>query len=430
MQIKSFNNRRKIFTVFLLIFPALTVYASPIPAVSFGELLMLFLMVYLSFKGPSVFREVRKNSFWIYLMYAAFITLISSIIFTFQNNNYQIVDAVQRMVRDAFYFCIIMLFGAHYFDFYYAKKVMRVVSTVLACYMLIQFFAYVVAHFYVPGILPQLKTTVSGGVTGAELEAAFLRSQQGDGYIRAHGFFSEPAVCAQYLSIALILELFTETGRVNYKFVMLYSAATIVTFSVNGYVVFAAIWAIWVLYGNDDYRNFELKKLLFIMVMLAIAVFIMGNAKTAQVLNRLMAVLQGGDATPSSILRLLRGMAFYFEMPVFFQVLGSGFGNFIQFKELYGITTVYEIADEYMNTNAYILISTGVIGFALFVFSLIRNVKNKGKISKIALLMLLILGLSSSIYSTPQFVVYFMFIMYAPEREKHGNKDHYITQHI
>ena len=418
MQVKSCDSRKKVFTVFLLIFPAFAPYASVIPSVSFGELLMFFLMAYLIIRGPSVLREVPKNPFWVYLIYAAVITLISSWILTFQSENYQVFDAVQRMLRDAFYFCIIMIFGAHYFDFCYAKKAMRVVSVILVCYMLIQFIVYGIAHFYIPGILPQLKTTANGGVTGAELGAVFLRTAESTGYLRAHGFFSEPAVCAQYLSMALILELFPEKGPINYLYVILYSAAIIVTFSVNGYVAFAAIWAIWALYGNKDYHNFEFKKLLFILAMIAACILVMQNPRTARVVDRLTAVLLGGDVTQSSILRLLRGIMFYFEMPSLFQIFGIGFGNFIQVKELYEITTAYEIATEYMNTDAYILISTGVIGFALFAFSLLLNVKNKGVIARMTLFLLLLLGLSSSIYSTPQFVIYLMFIMYAPEREK------------
>ena len=146
----------------------------------------------------------------------------------------------------------------------------------------------------------------------------------------------------------------------------------------------------------------------------------------SSVLNRLIDLKNGVNPHGSSAIRVLRGIAFYYNMPLFYQIFGSGFGNFLQFKELYKITTIYEMMDEYMNTNAYILVSSGIIGFSLFVASIFRRAAGRVIFSKMLIIIVLMYGMSSSIYGSAQFVIMLLFIMYAPKKgEIYGCQDNY-----
>ena len=249
--------------------------------------------------------------------------------------------------------------------------------------------------------------------------------------MRVSCFFSEPAVCAHFLSVALLLELFPAVGKIkDFTTSFLYTIALVLTFSVNAYVAIVVCWGIWVLFNAKNHKKSGLiTTILVFSIMIAGIVMIASNDITKRVFERLFLLGDTSITEGSSVVRVLRGMSFYFEMPTFFQIFGSGFGNFIQFKDIYGITTIYETADEYMNTNAYILVSSGIIGFILFVGSLYTIAKKRITISKMILLIVIMFGFSSSIYSSAQFVIMLSFILYAPKKEEILNeiKNYHIT---
>ena len=237
-----------------------------------------------------------------------------------------------------------------------------------------------------------------------------------DGFVRAAGFFSEPAVAAQYISISLLVVLFQESEQTNIKTAIFYSIVMLLTFSANAYVALMVCWVLWGVYSNKENKRNLVKILLLVILFIVGIFFVVNNGATSSVLNRLVELKNGGRTSGSSVVRVLRGITFYNHMPLLYQLLGSGFGNFIQFKEMYNITTIYEVADEYMNTNAYVLVSSGVIGFILYVGTLFRRTMGRTLVSKMIVIIVLVFGLSSSIYSSGQFIIMLLFIMYAPKK--------------
>lgn len=190
----------------------------------------------------------------------------------------------------------------------------------------------------------------------------------------------------------------------------------LITFSVNAYVALAVIWSLWVLFINRNNRDIIIRVLLLITIMIVALVLMMHNTKTASVINRLIMLMNGNRISGSSVIRVVRGMAFYFKMPLLYQIFGSGFGNFIQFKDIYDITTIYETVDEYMNTNAYILVSSGIVGFVLYLVALIRESRGSSIAGMIAAIMF-VFGISSSIYSSAVYVIMLAFLITAPRKD-------------
>ncbi len=424
---RQLTNMKKLFTGFVLLLPVFNIYASPIEYLSIGELLMFLLMFLLLADRFMKDRDivVDKNPFWIYLIYALAATLISSLIF-FSKTGFEWQAMGIRVVRDSFYFIIIMFFGKWYFDFKYARYLMRKISIILGIFIFFQFFVYRAVQIYVPNVIPMLKTTVSGGFMGYEIIEAYSLTASLDGFVRAAGFFSEPAVVAQYMSVSLLLELFPEHEKTNIKLALFYSAAMILTFSVNAYVGLAVCWGLWGIYSNKNNKKALIRIFSLVVFFAVIGIIMIKNSAMSSVLNRLIDLKNGVNPHGSSAIRVLRGIAFYYNMPLFYQIFGSGFGNFLQFKELYKITTIYEMMDEYMNTNAYILVSSGIIGFSLFVASIFRRAAGRVIFSKMLIIIVLMYGMSSSIYSSAQFVIMLLFIMYAPKKgEIYGCQDNY-----
>lgn len=427
---KEVNSLSRIFTISVLLMPMIVMYATPIPTISVGELWLALLMFVMVPDMILKHRKLRPNCFYWYLLYAFFSTLIVSVIFLC-TAFYDPLDMGQRVLRDTFYFSIIVVFGSGYFNYKYALKVIKRIAIILSIYMLVQYITYYLSGVQLPNIIPFLKTNISGGLVGEELLEKIGRSASYDGYLRVSGFFSEPAVCAHFLSVALLLELFPAVGKIkDFKTSFLYTIALVLTFSVNAYIAIIVCWGIWVLFNGQNRKRSGLITTIFVFsVITAGIVFIASNDITKRVFERLFLLGDTSITEGSSVIRVLRGMSFYFEMPVYFQIFGCGFGNFIQFRDIYGITTIYETADEYMNTNAYILVSSGIIGFILFVSTLYSIAKKRITVSKMILLIAIMFGFSSSIYSSAQFVIMLSFILYAPKKEEILNeaKNYYIA---
>lgn len=405
---------QKWYTILLLLLPTTTVYASPIPSVSMGELILLLLMLLLVLdvisKGQCF---IRRSPFYTYLMYAFIATIMCGFILGTVSHTFSMMDSVQRMIRDAFYFFMALVFAPVYFNHGYGIKVIRTISFILIVFVFVQFAFYGLFHTYIPGIVPQLKTTISGGFTGAELTEKFARNAALDGFARPNGFLGEPASVAQYLSIGLLLELFPKEGRANIKTAVFYSIGILITFSVNGYVALAVCWALWALHSNRGSSDRIIRIVFFIILFIVVIIVMMQNPKTASIINRLVELKDGSRTSGSSVIRVIRGPAFYLKMPMLYQLFGSGFGNFIQFKEIYQISTVYEQMDEYMNTNAYILISSGIVGFAVYLVALFVESRRRTVIAGMLAILILVYSLSCSLYSSAVYAIMLAFIITA-----------------
>ncbi|MCQ2211394.1 MAG: hypothetical protein MJZ34_14005 [Paludibacteraceae bacterium] len=412
---KNYMLFRKLYTILIICLPVTSVYASPIPSVNIGELICAGCVFCLLL---DMIKNRRLRIVWspvlLYLGYAVIVSIMSIMVFSVISSSYSSKDVVERVIRDAYYFSLIAYFAPSYFDFEYGKKVIEALITILGIYVIVQFVVYEVFKVYIPGIIPQMKTTISGGVTGAELTEKFARNAQQDGFARPNGFLAEPAIIAQVVSVGLLLELFPHNAKTRYLRAGFYSLIMIITFSVNAYVVLFAIWSLWILFRKG--RRPDAKRIiLYMMVIIIGGVIIMQSNKMSSIIYRLEELITSGRTSGSSVVRVIRGPAFYANMPIAYQIIGIGFGNFIQFKEIYGIQTIYETVDEYLNTNAYILISSGLIGFTLYLMALVAESKKRIAFSSKLVVVLLIFGLSSSIYSSAGFVIMFSFLLAAPK---------------
>ena len=419
---ENISRLSKIFTVLVIIYPLTSVYATPIMSVSFGDALILVTLVPMVLDILINGRKLKVMPFWIYLAYALIITIFSSALFMFFSYTYSVSSAFNRVVRDAFFLITVVVFGQHYFNYRYAKKVLKYFTIVLGVFIISQSLIYSVAGIYIPGIIPQLTTTISGGITGAEYNSTFQNKAEVYGYIRSSGFLAEPAIVGQVVSVTLLLELFNDESKPNMMLCCFYSLIMVLSFSTNSYVALIVCWGLWALYASRHNRNSIINIIIFIIAIVVTIVILLKNENTASVFMRFFELKE--RTSGSSVVRVLRGIAFFLNMPLLYQFFGSGFGNFLDFKDIHGITTIYEETDEYMNTDAYILVSAGIIGFILFVATILISIKGNKIVSKMIFVLLLVFGLSSSIYSTPQFMIMMMFILFGP-KESVLNDDSY-----
>lgn len=422
-----------VYTMLIIVLPIMGVYAVPfLPlAISLGELLLIGMIpfIILAQVGKSVTVNF-SNPFWEYLIYSLMATLIASCSLFFMFQGYDVTDMLFRVVRDMFYFLLILFFGKDFFDFSLGIKILLKVAKFASLFMLVQFLAYQIFRLSVWGILPGVQTTISGGVVSNEVIEHFMKSAIIDGYLRAYGFFSEPAAAAQYLSVALIAIFFlNKKHKIDFKWAILISLAILVTFSVNGYIALIFSWGMMFIKAKKSKRAKKICLIIGVLLVLSIPI-VLSNEKINGVFIRLISLFKGESTQNSAAVRVLRGPVFFLNMPFVYQVFGSGFGNFESFKAIFAIDTVYEQATEYLNTNSYVAISSGLIGLLLYIRGIWSNTVGKPYFAKVMALLVFLLGFACSIYSSPIYVIYLLLIINCPKRGKQNDKHNHIARHM
>lgn len=424
---KECSTLSNIYTALITILPITSVYAVPfLSAVSLGELLLILLIpLMLIVQVKKGTRLNLKNPLLIYLFYALVSTMFASTLLQIVYNDYDISNMIFRVVRDLFYFLLILLWGKDFFNFTVGKKFLMCISKVASIFMIIQFVVYQFFNISIPGYIPGIKTTISGGILSNELVDKFLNTALQDGYLRVYGFFSEPAAAAQFLSVALLLIFFfAESNRIDFKWAIILSVAIVLTFSVSGYITLIFCWGIMFIKAKKSKKTKNICIIIAAFLCLLVP-FALVNDNIKGVFLRLVSLFNGENTQNSAALRVLRGPAFFLDMPLFYQIFGSGFGNFDDFKAAYMINTVYEQTTEYLNTNAYVAISSGVIGLLLYIRGIWKNTKGKRFFAKTVALLVFLLGFACSLYSSPIYVIYLLLIINCPKEgvlyDKHNN---------
>lgn len=426
------NRIESIYTLLIVLLPILHIYAVPRfgNVLSLGELLLIltipFLVVTLAMRGM---HTKMDNPFFLYLFYALVSTVIISLALCLVYSQFSVSNMINRVLRDIFYMLLIVLFGKEFFNFELGVKYIKKLAIILSVFIICQFILYSVFNVYVSGFIPGVRTTISGGAFSDEIASNFLRTATYNGFLRCNGFLAEPASAGHFLSVALLIFLFPiNKGLIDFKKAIIISLAMVLTFSANAFVALAFCWIWWLLNAKKKGRQVGIVLLVLCACGLIIP-FAAKNNLIQGVFSRLTGLFDADNDTQNSAsVRVLRGWAFYMKMPVVSQIFGSGFGNFIEFKKALDIRTVYEHVDEYLNTNAYVAISSGLIGFALYIWGIWKSaVLSKQALAKSLALLLFIYGMSSSIYSSAPFVIILLLIFNCPKKEFLDDKNNNIA---
>lgn len=422
-----------IYTLLIVLLPLLHIYAVPRfgNVLSLGELFLILTIPFLvvTWARRGIYAKM-DNPFFLYLFYALVSTIIISLVLCFMYSQFSPNSMINRVLRDIYYMMLIVIFGKEFFNFELGVKYIKIFAIILSAFIISQFILYSVFGVYVSGFIPGVRTTISGGAISDEIATKFLLAATYDGVIRCNGFLAEPASAGHFLSVALLIFLFpTNKTSIDFKIAIVVSLAMVLTFSTNAFVALTFCWIWWLLFAKKRRQEAGGAILLILIACGIIIPFEVKNNLIQGVFSRLTGLFAADNNTQNSAsVRVLRGWAFYMKMPVVNQIFGSGFGNFIEFKEALNICTVYEHADEYLNTNAYVAISSGLIGVVLYIYGIWKAamLSNQALAKSLALL-LFIYGMSSSLYSSAPFVIILLLIFNCPKKEFLDDKNNNIA---
>ena len=399
-----------IFSFLVVIMMLGSVYIFPFfKSLDMGEALVMLFIPYFLIKMNSLTISKKYSLIYLFIIYSFLIT-ISMCIFL----NGGIGSPLVRMIRDFFYYFVIFFLGIHFFDIKSFKKLLIYFCVILSAFIILQVLVYTVTGYLIPGFLMNASLN-DGGYTGAQLYSKYIRYASIAGYLKPNGFLCEPAHCAQCFFVAILVLLFSDKREKNDMIIALFiSVGMALTMSTSAILYLMFAWGVWCI--KEGKKNL-IKILVILFVVSAIGMIAIKNGQLDNmfvVIQRFTKTISGDAVTNSSQLRMMKGFSTFLALPLLQQVFGIGFGNYsAAISLIIGNAEINMVENEYMNTVAYILVSSGVIGFILMILFFIRVYRCSCGMSRIMIVALLIMSLGSSVYSSPIWIWLMLLILYS-----------------
>lgn len=409
----NFNSKQRYlatasrFYSFLIVFLMLgDVYLVPyISFLSWGLFVLVLASPYFAIKcSPIRFINRQYYPILLFCIYAVSISMISVLCI---NNSAR--DIFVRLVREAFFYVIIFAFGNKLFDYKVFKKWLSRFIMLLAAFVILQAIVFYTTGFLIPGLIPDVYINDSG-YTGQEMYNHLVRYSNYHGFIKVNGFLCEPAHCAHCFFVYLLILLFDKKKGQAIKMFrpIIISIAMIATMSTNAFLQLALSWLTWLIVEKKK----RALQLLGIIIAVFGGLFIListgAGDRVIFVIERFTKIFTDPDTlsvSASSSMRIMKGVEIYQSLPLIYKIFGIGFGAF-DAATASGIISsdTIDLSNEYMSSIAYIFVSSGVIGFILYISYFIGVFKNCGLLGKVLILGLFIMSVGTSIYCTSIYV--------------------------
>lgn len=339
----------KLYTIVIVILPAINVYRSPLPSIELGTFMILFCSVFFLCTKQG-FSKAGTDNMWNYLLFTFFVcTVISSIILDYDSTIFR--NVVFRYLKIVVVVFTIFMIGRKQFDYRLAIKTLEIFSILCAIFIIFQYIAHYILGLNVMGVYSPLAS--------AEGYADYDFNKMYKILFRPSAFFFEPAHFASYEFVYLcyLLSHPNEKSRL-FKLGIIITGILLST-SGTGFAILPIliIFSIFIQYKNGNFNLYSLQKIAFAILVLSIIFLLFFNTSFgAASLQRMLNT--DGTLGTSATGRLQSGAYELFkQLPQTLQYIGCGFGNrptSVYFPSLYAI-----------------LYGDGYLGLCFFIFMLI-----------------------------------------------------------
>ena len=360
----------------------LSQYASVVPGITLGELVLVLSVILLLVQSKGKIRVSNTKVFLAYYGVALTSSVIALIITKQSFSLTSLSDIFTRWLRYFGYVVFYVAFCDGVIDKKKIVKAYKVICIAVAIYAILQYVLYLLFHIYLPvNILP---LTISRDVSSENLISVAQAS-----IMRARGVFVEPGYLAKFLLPGIILsfcgwEKF-EPDRIDWRSLAIIAIAIMMSGSVQGIVTLLfSVLIIWL-----SQKKITAKHLL--IVVLGIVLLLLGyyiSKKTgfmARPINRIVNLIYGSEIDRSTQLRVFRGFAYWWKLPLENKIFGVGMGNAANYAYEHKLYTSFdyyyrtESTLGYMSGISSILVTHGMFCAVFFVGILLRFKKVIGK---------------------------------------------------
>ncbi|MEA4973591.1 hypothetical protein SDC9_59938 [bioreactor metagenome] len=249
----------------------------------------------------------------------------------------------------------------------------------------------------------------------------FFRAFETSSHFRPSSLFSEPSHLAEFVLLSLYYYLY-----IKKKFLVVFFYLLGLIFSTSGLGIvgsLALLLGYFITYSTD--LKFKYQKILvffskLVLIILLFVffwfVFMVGFESKNWLINRLIS-----GATVDA--RVLRSIDIFSKIGSVEKITGVGLQNLANYINYHGIISEYNNIStlqnkEYAQTLGYILVTTGAIGFAVFMSVWIKLICKGDKKVRIITLLFLFVCLVSNVLTRAIFIVYLVQVLGFVKRDK------------
>ncbi len=385
--VNKYSLEKYFYSFFIVIFPLLTIYRSPVPGLRLSTLLLLLITPLLIEKSLTRNTLASKTSkFFFLLCLYLFCSTSFSVIFGSVINN-----DISLIYFRLFNFIIIpilgvFIFSKRYFDLNLGLRILINITIVSSIFLIFQ-----TTVFYTTGKL-------LSGVFLSYVDYAQYAENDYSAWAkhlyRPTSFFTEPAHFCQFAFVGLVYSLFGNEYIQNRNLkALVISTAMILSTSVQGIMLVFLIWAIFIFSKSRQKKNKLFYAFLGIFLMTVVIITAFQFDFFVKAINRAITLnASGGNA----FLARTSSISDFMALPFIHKIFGVGFGN--------------PIPDQYFNSISYALYCTGVIGLVLMFILFIPIYKQSFYFQKVTILLLIMLFFGSHLFTATSILFYFPFL--------------------
>ena len=384
-------------SLILAILPIIGIYS--VAGINISNIALVLFAIYGCYKSVVVKKKLIITSidktlivFFIYTILLSFINLMGT----------RRIDLVDLITKYAHLFCflfIVVVFRRGIFKKELSIKPFVYVALISSCFLFVQFILYNFAGVKLYGVLEAYRTNITDDIT------------------RPSAFFVEPAHFCRYCCLPLYYLMFKDNSERRVFKIILISLAVLLSKSSIGYITLAMIWLLWLIKNvRDGYiktRSVIIGSFIVIPGIIGAVILSSRYGLFDFVLDH-VAGLNMKEITSGNV-RVFRGIFIWIKEGMLSKVFGVGFANVKSYLISNGIRTIFdgqlEIGNEYMSALSYILVMSGIIGIAIFLFA-IGKLFIKGN-NRILVIVFLVLMASNEEFMTIDFINIWLFLLLA-----------------
>ncbi|MDJ8956148.1 hypothetical protein PTN56_10235 [Clostridium perfringens] len=381
-------------------------YASFIPGVSIGELLLIMgIVLWLIYffinhkKIDYIISNCNRNIF-IFIYFLVIITLIS----LFTQYNYNVVDIVTRSIRYSFYIFASFIVSRFLIDFKYFIKVYRFFVILATLYIFFQIIIFYSTGRYISGIVPFLRVTNSFYSYNESVKMFTF-------FFRPGSLFMEPGYYAIFVLpyLAYCLFFYDKTSYKNIILALYIFSGLFLSTSGQGIIIGSLLFVIFILKNLLNLRNktINIKIFLIGIILICISIYLIDSNEMLQ--KSISRLFIGDQASSNS--RIFNGFIMYSKLDFLHKIIGVGYGNVGNFLVSNGLSDLSIEMSDYMNSIATISISLGLIGIIIFFILIINLFRKANYFGKICVLILLLLSFIGDNATSITLVLYVSIII-------------------
>lgn len=401
------------FTIFIIISPIVKQYSSPIPGVSWADLIFLLLVIVIVGSDKKVTINSKTRMLLVFWLVTTFLSGMSFL----YHQNFELI-ALIRYIKYTFYIFIVLL-SISYFDFKLGVKWLVRISVAISIYIIVQYFVYNIL-----GIVLPFKILPFPWASGSDFNIKDVEYIASRYFYRPSGIFIEPAAAAQFLLPGLIFAIYNDYRKKYHKniVVILLISSIYLTTSTQGLVVLLFIIAT-ILYKTR--KNPMIFTLVTGVSIISLIIF-STNFEISELINRNILAIENIQRGSSLGVRIFRGYAVFKLLPLVLMLIGVGHGNLGNYVISNQIITKYdpvpltEAFAEFANAFSLVLLYYGLIGgflFLMVIIDIISHVKGPFKLLGYVYCLLM---LSSGVFFNVSIIFYFS-LLYSGYRKEADN---------